>query len=522
MALRSLSRSKLNRRRDVARSPAHWTVDEIISRSAKGVPILRRSFLLFSSSIIVLIGAISTQAQTPKLVHSKSLSTSGEPGNGFKIQYGGSMGTGTLTSNLLTLRMTYPHGSTVSSISDNKSSIYTLGASADSGTNGWVTALYYVPGAAAGITQITVTFSASVADWHGAVQEYSGVATSSPGDGTCSSSTTTPPSVQCSSGIVTGTAGDLIVASAMLVGGLGGNLCGNTSTSIAPGGSFILDAADPYCSDAEEEFVQPSAGSITPAFSVAGNSDAFNIVAVAFKPSPGAGTNPTGMYILHQQTVQINEGTSSQPYYFVSAGNLLIASVDDGNTNSGGNVVTIDTCTPSNNWTKRSPAGFDAPQMFFVPSLSASTNMLCTVHSGMPTDTTLMVIYDVVGAASSPEDVDSAYSSNTGTIINAPVITPTTQPGIAFAVENTGLGPSSGVGPGFNYDNTPYASETDAGRLNNGDGWQHVFYTSTAPLSFRWTQVNGSSTMQAFAIAFKGNPVSQPAPPTNLKVTSVQ
>ena len=149
--------------------------------------------------------------------------------------------------------------------------------------------------------------------------------------------------------------------------------------------------------------------------------------------------------------------------------------------------------------------------------------MHCIVHSGMPSDTTLLVAYDVVGAASSPEDVDSPYFSTNGTTIAGPILTPTAQPGIAFAVENTGLGPSSGVKAGFNYDNTPYTGETDSGRLNNGDGWQHVFYTSTAPLAFSWTQVNSSSSMATFGIAFKAGPITaRPAPPTNLRVTSIQ
>ena len=310
----------------------------------------------------------------------------------------------------------------------------------------------------------------------------------------------------------------------MLVSGLGSSLCGNTSTSIGPGSSFILDAADLYCSDADEELVQSSSGSITPSFSIAGNSDTFNIAAMAFKPSPGAGTNPTGMYILHQQTARIAEGPASQVNYFVSSGNLLVASVDDGNTNSGGNIVTIDSCTPSNTWTKRTPAGGDMPQMFFVPSASTSTNMSCTVHSGQSGDTTLIVIYDIVGAASSPEDVDSTGFSGSGaSIVDAPDLTPTTEPGIAFAVENTGDGPSTAVGAGYIYDNTPYAGETDSSKLNNGDGWQHASYTSASQLAFSWTQANSASYMWAFAIAFKAAPVSaQPAPPTNFNVTSTQ
>lgn len=477
-----------------------------------------RPFVLLLSC---LIASAVAHAQTPRLVHSRSLSTTGQTGNNFKIVYGGSMGTGTLAGNLLTLRMTYPHGSTLSSITDNKSSTYTLGVSVDNGS--WVTVLYYAAGASAGITQINVNFSSSIADWHAALQEFSGIQTSSPGDGSCSSSTAAPPTVQCSSPVVTTANGDLVVATTMLVGGLGSNLCGNTSSSIQPSGSFVLDAADPYCSDADEEFVQSAAGSVTPSFAISGNSNTFNVVAMAFKPA-AAGTNPTGMYILHQETVQIDEGISSEPNYFVSNGNLLVVSIDDGNTNSGGNVVTIDTCSPSNTWTKRSPSGFDAPQMFFIAGPSASTNLHCTVHSGMPSDTTLMTFYDVVGAAASPENVDSGYSSQSGGVINSPTIAPTTGPGIAFAVENTGLGPSTGVAPGFVYDNTPYSGETDAGRLNNGDGWQHVFYNAATPLAFSWTQQNSSSSLQAFAIAFTAAPVtaSKPAPPTNLKVTSIQ
>ena len=445
-------------------------------------------------------------AQTPTLVYSNSLAAPGETGNGFRIQYGGAMGTGTLPGNLLTLRMTYPHGATVSSIADSLSDTYILGVSTDSGSGGWVTALYYVPGVAAGVRQITVTFSSGVTDWHGAVQEYSGVATTTPGDGTCSNHSTT---VKCSAAITTTQNNDLIVASMI---GLGSGIRANTMTSVTPGAGFILDTADTNCSDADEEFVQASAGSITPSFATTGNSEAFNIVGMAFKASPGEGTNPTGMYILHQQHLQIGEGGLTQRSYFVSSGNLLVASTDVGNTNSGGNIITIDTCTPSNTWTKRSPAGTDMPQILFVPSATASTNMFCTVHSTQPTDTGIIVVYDVMGAAASPENTNSVgvYASGTN-LTNMPSLKPTAGPGIIFAPENTGTGPGTAVGSGFIWDNTPYTGETDQGQLNNGDGWQHFFYTNTSQVSFSWTQAVSSSTMQASAIAFKAGAPGAPA-----------
>src|SRR6202142_551974 len=159
---------------------------------------MRLSFLRFLPLTLVLLAATAAQAQTPALVHSRSLAAPGESGNGFHITYGGSMGTGTLAGNLLTLRMTYAHGLTVSSITDNKSNTYTLAASRDSGTGGWITAIYYVAGVQAGVNQITITYSGTTADWHASVMEYSGVATSTPIDGTCSNSSTT---VACSAAI---------------------------------------------------------------------------------------------------------------------------------------------------------------------------------------------------------------------------------------------------------------------------------------------------------------------------------
>jgi len=84
--------------------------------------------------LIVLLSFSGISLAQPALVHSRSLAAPGESGNGFKILYGGSMGTGTLAGNLLTVRMTYAHGLTVSSIQDNKGSSYTLGVSSDSGS----------------------------------------------------------------------------------------------------------------------------------------------------------------------------------------------------------------------------------------------------------------------------------------------------------------------------------------------------------------------------------------------------
>jgi hypothetical protein len=464
--------------------------------------------------LVFLVFSFPAFAQIPKLVHSKSLSASGESGNGFRIQYGGSIGTGSLGGNLLTLRITAPHGSTVSSILDNKGSTYTLGASVDSGAGGWITALYYVAGTPAGITQITVNYSSAVADWHGAVMEYSGIATNSPADGSCTNHST---SISCSTS--TSASGDLVVATMI---GLGSALRGNTLSTVTPGGSFILDAADTQASDADEEYVQPSAGPITPSFTVTGSSQPFNIVAMAFKAAV-AGTNPTGMYILHQQhtAADYTGGTGSQNTYFVSSGNLLLASFELGPSFT---TYSIAGCTPTNTWTKVTEGGAWPTFFYLTSTANFSTDLLCTVGtSGGSGGNGILVIYDVVGAAASPFDkITNGQSQGNAGFVSG-TLTPDNAPGIFFGAANDGIGPVTQVGvsgtAGAIFDNTPYTGETDGGQLNNGDAWQHLFFNSTSTITYTWKMSNTTSWMQASGIAFLAGSMqgTRPAPPTGLQ-----
>lgn len=469
--------------------------------------IRRICFALFAPTIFFF--ASSAQAQTPKLVYSDSSTASSESGNGFKIVYGGSMGTGSLAGNLITLRMTAPHGSTISSIVDNKSDTYTLATTADSGS--WVTALYYLANAPAGINSITVNYSASVAQWHYALEEYSGVATSSPADGNCSSHTAT---ISCS--LTTTAANDLIVSTMIASGGAG--IYENGCSTIAPGTGAILDAADTQSCDADEEQTQSSAGSVTPGFTITGNSQTVNIAAAAFK-SATAGTNPTGMYILHMQKVQVNTG-GTQNTYFVSSGNLLVAAFELGPSFT---TYSISSCAPSNAWTKIT-LGTYFPQTFYIPaSGSFSTDMHCTVSGGNGNNGHV-VIYDIVGAATSPEDVDSPGGmGNGGTVTDS--LTPKNKPGIIISSANDGTGPvtsyTASAGTAI-FDNTRYTGETDSGQLNNGDSWGHTFYTAASSTTLTWVMSNSGSYMQTQSIAFDaadGSSQGPPAAPTDLQVS---
>jgi len=460
-------------------------------------------------ALTILSHTFSAQAQTPQLVFSESLAASSEPGNGFKFVYGGSMGTGTLAQNLLTLRITAPHGAVISSITDNQGSTYTLGASADSGAGGWITSLYYAAGVNAGITLITITYTAPVAQWHGAVAEYSGVATTAPADGSCSNHTTT---VACSTAITTTGNNDLVIATMIASGGTA--LYRNTLSTIVPGGSFFLDAADTQSSDADEEFIQTPPGSVTPSFTVTGNSQTFNIVGMAFK-SAMAGTQPSGMFIRHIQHVQISTSANSQNVYFVSSGNLLVADTEVGVI---GSTYDITGCTPTNNWTKRTIGSY-WPQFFYLPASGTfSTNLHCNFTNTGGGNNAHLVIYDIVGAAASPEDATSTAGEGT-----TPVkfnITPTKGPGIIFSCAFDGTGPVTGIEAGGLFDNTQYTGETDAGQLNDGDAWQHYFYKSPGLINGSYTMAISSSYMETSAIAFDSAAGgTSPTPPTNLQVT---
>lgn len=448
--------------------------------------------------MLLLAITLESRAQSPKLVYSNSLSGATQSGNGFQIKYGGAMGTGSLANNLLTVRVTAPHGSTISSVTDNLSQSYSPATTVDSGVGGWITAFYYKAGTAAGVTQITVTYSAAVADWHGAVEEYSGIATTTPVDNFCSAHSTT---ISCN--ITTTAANDLVLATTIGLGTqIGWNRLSATGKFTA-GIGFTFDAADTQDSTADEELIQASAGTVATGFTVSGSSQSFNLIGVAFKAA-SAGTQPTGMYILHEQHVQIGaNGPNAFTTHFVSSGNLLVASMDLG---PGFSTMSIDTCSPTNTWTTKTE-GTLFPYFFYLTSTaSLSPNLSCTVHSSNTGANGIMVIYDVVGAAPAPFDVlSSTQCQGNGGFVSC-TITPTHGPGILFGAANDGTGPVTTVGTsgtaGAIFDNTPYTGETDLGQLNNGDAWQHLFYTSPATLTYTWTMQISSSYMQASGIVF--------------------
>lgn len=125
-------------------------------------------------------------------------------------------GSDNTAANLLLCLVTWDTagGRVISTVADSKTNTWTLAKFQDDTTNLQGCALYYAPNALAGPNTVTVTFNGSALFTGLIVAEYSGIATSSPVDGT--------PAGQTASGT---TATDNVTS-------------GNTTTSLA--GSLIL------------------------------------------------------------------------------------------------------------------------------------------------------------------------------------------------------------------------------------------------------------------------------------------
>jgi hypothetical protein len=453
-------------------------------------------------------------ASTPTLVQNLSTSTNqGENGNTFIMN----LPNPALVNNCLILALTYAHATNRTvTITDNM------------GTNTWVagptttdgtitTTLYYVLGVKAGTQAITVTFDASLTNFHAVASEFYNVATGAATDGSSVTSTTAAPTVAAGS-FTPGTDGDLIYQYAVDVtgGSVGG---GSQSTGITAGTNFTLLSADQTLSAAAQYQVQASHAAINPTMTVARGSDHFNTVAIALKSAAAGTAPPAGIRIVHKYDVLPNMPTTMQ---FPSTGNLLVVSFTVSPNQE--NVSSV-TDSKGNAYT-RVMFGNDSPQLYYAASAKSDPtlayNVVASGSSGGRQDVTF---YDVIGAAASPFDksapgVFGNISANQD-ISHAPDITPSTANGLVIGLLNMGLGPpSASIGAGYVFDSVFYTGQTDSSVMTYGEGRAHFYNSNTSPLSFGYHVRNAGSTgWTGGAIAFKGGPAAPPpSSPQGLRI----
>ncbi len=190
-------------------------------------------------------------------------------------------------SNLLLCLVTWDTagGRVIDTVTDSKSNAWSLAKFQDDTTNLQGCALYYAPNAAAGPNTVTVTFNGSALFTGLIVGEYSGIATSSPLDGTPAGQTTSGTTATdnvTSGNTTTGQSGSLII-------GAMADTDGNATMSAGTG--FTKQGASQTSGLSLEDMVQGSAGAIAATWtrSVAGR---YAAITAAFKAAAGGTQAP--------------------------------------------------------------------------------------------------------------------------------------------------------------------------------------------------------------------------------------
>jgi len=389
-------------------------------------------------------------------------------------------------------------------VSDDKSNSWTLVDSVID-NNGAYVAVYVATNVAANTRLITLQRSNSNADDVAlSASEYYNVATSSAVDGSnCNGADSN--SATITAGSITPTlSGDLIWQWAVNTGG-GGGLPNSVSSFTAGSHSNItwqLNGTDLYDGDAVQAGVYGSTTAINPTFT-SGTSEQFTSCAVALKAA-SAGNAPTSsfriVHMLHQQVPA--SAANPTPIQFPTSGNLIVDSFI-----AGGSTISSISSSPSNTWSSTGTAAGTAgntatSQIYYAGNATPANNLTISItHTPSSNDTHML--YDIIGAATSPFDVDSgAQSGNQTSTVNSWMtcsncVTPTVANDIVignvaqnWCTSTNVTAPSGGL----------FDAATDTGNAVNGpesvdqnNGWFHYYDSGTSALSVTWTETCGSN-----------------------------
>ena len=151
---------------------------------------------LLATALAFLLVATSAWGQTPTLVQHYYTGANSPLRGLTATNYTFRLPNKTLSGNCLIMFLDYPHGVSVSSITDDGNNTWPAAAvTADGGVGSAATAAYVLLNAASGTRTITVTFSAAVAGVHAVFLEYYNVAISDAVGATASSTTAVSPTI---------------------------------------------------------------------------------------------------------------------------------------------------------------------------------------------------------------------------------------------------------------------------------------------------------------------------------------
>jgi hypothetical protein len=472
---------------------------------------MRTSLLL-----LILLFPLLASAQTPTLVQhvscsngrAASLSQSSTPDYICPLpepsQSGNTVIVGFISDNT---------GTPTFTVSDNTGSNTWTQACSATDSSGRIFKGYYASNVASGTRAVKVHRSSLVGDMAVSMSEYYNV-------GVLDASSC---SAGSSSGTITGGSITPTVSGDLLWQWAANGAIASTTGFTAGSQSNItwqLLGTDIWDGDASQAGVYNSTSAISPSFT-SGTAHAFDSVVMAFKAA-SAGNAPTSSFrIVHMLHESDTAGQTTFPIQFPTSGNLII---DAEQVNS---ITGTITSSPSNTWT--SVGSGTNSFIWYAANATPSNSMTIAVpDSGQQGSTHMM--YDIIGAATSPFDKDTGEKTGTqGSITNPLTIctgcmTPSTANEIVIGesqwAECTAIGanlPSGGL-----FDSaTDTANSVDGPQtVDQNNGWLHFYNSNTNPLSMSWNlacdQANGfwSGRMAAFKAA--GSGTQKPAPPTQL------
>jgi hypothetical protein len=488
-------------------------------------------------SLLVLfalcVGPVAARAATPTLAQHMSIADNpvgvGIDGNDFKFTLPNAVGAG----NCLILGISFcgntsgdctTLGNDLAAIpiTDNNGNIWPTSAAVlqrDSTNMRVDLAIFVLPNANAGVTTITIHFTAALHPMTFAISEFYNVATTSPVNGTSSAENQTAPNISVPSftpGNNDANGGNLIWVMARDDGTPGS---GNRVTTWAPGTNFTLldadigwgldTAANSY--KATEYFVQTTSEAISPGFTAtmtAGN-DTFIMAAVALKAASAGSAPGSGIRILRMMGNTNETPPDTWTMQIPSQGNLLVMATSTPRVAGSLNVTGI-TDNHSNTWVVQNPQTSE-PSFWYVAAATSANDLKVTVTSTGATAGTSWTLYDITGAATSPFDVvagqaDTGTCSNVTTLSNYPSITPSSGNGLTLAALQLGQGPGLSVTSptAAQFDFVTYTGKTDLDTIDNADGRAHVYNGGGVQENYNWTiQSNPANSCNATAIRFR-------------------
>jgi len=419
----------------------------------------------------------------------------------------------TIAGNLLVVQLRYNTPAQTPSFTDNVGgNTYQLGVSCTDNSNGVVSAIYYVQGVRAGVTDIVVHLSSTQ---FVQMQPYEFFNAGALDQATCQSGSGTTVSTPALNALTT--SGDLVFQQAVVdsVQQISGCTKGSQSNITWTLRSAMIADRYPSC---VQYGVYNSTASFAPSFTL-GTSASFITGAAAFQPAATGAAPPSGIrvvYVQHDDTD--NEDASSVPLEMPITGNMFAILFGSGCQDPSTSDCAYPTSVSdgANNYIQVgvniiSPAtdgGASVGSVWYAKGVSPGTYFPdWTMHPrSTAANGSTMFLYDISGASSDPLDTSfgtNGLASNTndqstngaGGNLTTLTASPSQTNEVILVTVGAGWNTFTGITSpsGGQFLSSHYATETNSSHDDLNGGWM-LFYnhSSTAAVTITWTQDSSS------------------------------